>query len=468
MTNQPWTVKAWLGAYSWTVHDNDNGAGTFGPGVPILAGPFTTSRGVPNADLAPLCQPTAETASIQVIAATVTDLDLLQIGDAVTLRYFGATAPGVGDAPIVEFTGRVSTLEAQPHKLGVLFTVGCVDYTADLGEGIVGTAAYPSETIDSRIRRVLIEAGLNSPAGVALYGGTATIPLPSTLAARAASPATPLELMSRLVAQYRMEFTGFPNSVGVAYFYPVTTPPRGLSNYSSGAAVLDNTNGPYNIGTIFRSPPFSAPLRVTLVAGVYKLTGSAANTAVGGVTVAEAARVDMSTRFAQRKGDAINSIKATSDSWGTVGVSWAPPPATVVATVETDLTTVADGSALAIVYLPPLRPTGNILWVCDGMTWEVDAEPGSFRPPDVGRGFLVANMLGKWSPLEREWYTGVCSGWTFTVDDGIPKLDVGVMPWNVDGSKAIQPFKWSDAVAGMTWANMSTRDTYQDYALAGI
>lgn len=466
--SQQWRVLAWAGAYSWDERDD-----AAAPTLPLagsgrLASPMTWAQSDPSADVAPLVQPNPDTATFQVIVASTASIDQLQLGDPVTLRYFASRTPAATDKPLVEFTGRVATLDASPSDLGMLYTIGCADYTVDLGEQQVGFTAYPSETLDNRVRRILGEAGVNVPAGVALYGGTATLPIASTIDPRAIGSTDALELLTHTLAQYRMEFTGFPNSVGIAYLYPVLNPPRGSSMFSSGASVLDTTNGPYQVGTRFRTPPYTAPLRVTLVGATYTLTGSPTTTAPGGVAVVDAGRVDMATSFGQRKGDGVNSVQVTSDSWGRFVVSWSGVAQVVTAAIDTELSTLTDGSSLGVTYFPSVKPSGAALWVADALTWLIDAEPGAWALPPVGRGFMVTRVKGVWSPIEREWYVGLISGWTFKVDGGVPSAQLVTAPWNVDPSKATNPVKWSDLVVAMTWANMSTRDTYTDYGLAGI
>lgn len=459
--SQQWAVKAWAGAYSWTVLDND-------PAGYGLASPLTIANGLPTSDVAPLVQPNSATASFQVIVAQVADLDQLQLGDPVTLRYWPSRTPAAGDRPSIEFAGRVATMEAQPHKLGVLYTIGCVDYIADIAENTVGGSfAWPQENLDDRVRRILSTCGYAVPAGTGLYGGTGSIPIQALIDARPIGKANALELLLHTLAQYRMNFTGFPNSHGIAYVAQQTVPRAGVSNWSSGAAVLDAT-APYIILTTFSSPQFTAPLRVTLVGGVYKLTGSTAQSAAGGVGVVDAGRVSMDTKFAQRKGDATNAIAVTGNAIGTQTAAWSGVAQRVEASVETELSTAADGAALAAEYLPPVKPSQAALWVADTMRWLIDAEPGTWFLPTIGRGFMVVRVNGVWSPLEREWYVGLLSGLKFSVDGGVPVADLDVIPWNVDPAQSLNPVKWSDLPALMTYANMSTRDTFTDYGLAGI
>lgn len=460
--SQPWTVKAWAGPYSWTVHDNDTPAG-YG-----LAAPLTISASYPTGDLAPLVQPDAVTASFRVVVSDLHYFVLAQLGDPVTIRYWPSRTPAAGDAPSAEFAGRIASLDYEPHDLGVVFTVGCVDYTADLGELTVGTVAYPAETLDARCRRILAEAGLNVPAGVLLYGGTSTLPIAANVAARAIGPTSALELLTHTCAEWRMEFTGFPLSVGIAKVDPLTSPPLGASTFASGAAVRDDANGPYRILTTFQSPVYTAPLRVTLTGGLYALVGSPATSAPAGVVVVDAGRVDMSTRFSQRKGDAVNAITVTSDSFTPQTAKWTGPSARVEASVPTELTSAADGALLATAYLVPVSPSKTALWVAEALRWLIDAEPGSWALPFLGRGFMVTRMKGVWSPLEREWYVGLISSVTFQVDQGVPSAALGTSPWNVDPARVLNPVKWSDLPGAMTYANMSTRDTFTDYVLAGI
>lgn len=460
--SQQWCVKAWAGSYSWTVKDDD-------PAGYGLAGPLSVTRSLPETDLAPMVQPNADTASFRVIVATTAALDQLQLGDPVTLRYFPSRVPAGTDKPTVEFMGRVSTLDAEPHDLGMLYTVGCVDYTADLGEGdMVGTYAYPAETLDARVRRILADAGFNVPAGVNLYGGSASLPIVAQVAARPIAATTALELLTHTLAQFRLEFTGFP-AVGVAKLRQVTTPDAGVATYSSGPASRDDTAGPYWVQTVFRSPTYQAPLRVSLVGGVYLLTGSTAQSNPGGVIVVDAGRVTMGTKFQQRKGDAVNAISVQSDSFAPQTAKWAGVAQRIKAAVQTELTSAADGALLATAYLTPVKPTQAALWVADTFTWLLDYEPTStWGLPALGRGFMVVRVKGTWSPLEREWYVGQCSSVTFLLDGGVPSAVLGLSPWFSDPAAAANPVKWSDLAAGMTYANMSTRDTFTDYGLAGV
>lgn len=451
-----WTVKLWLGSYSWTIHDNDTGG--YGP-----ASPLKIAATLPSSDLAPLVNYNAETASFPVIVAQASDLGNLSLGDPVTIRYFAGRTPAAGDAPLVEFAGRVSSLVAKPHKLGVLYEVSCVDYTADLGEPPVGAVAYPAESGDARVKRILTEAGFGVGVGDALYGGPGSVPNNAALAARAIGVTSCLELLTHTMTE-----TYWQIGAGVASAFRVeqnTTPAWRSASFSSGPYVLSPTL-PFRLLPVQRSPGYSAPARVVLTAGVYKITLTTSFPGAAGVFVIDGGRVDRDVTFQQRKGDAASAVAVTSPTLPTFVASY--PGATLWTTVDTELVNANDALNLANLYLPPAPPAAGALWVADTVRWELDAEPGAWVWPFLTRALAVANVQLKWSPVQREWYVGLVSGRTFILEDGAPYAEIDLIPWNVDFATATNPVKWSDLAAGMTYANMSTRDTFTDYGLAGI
>jgi hypothetical protein len=462
---QTWMVKAWAGPYSWTTTD----ASPAGYG---LASPLEIAQNLPASDLAPLVQPDAATATFQVIVATATDLDQLQLGHPVCIRYWPSTAPAAGDLSTVGFAGRVATLEAEPHDLGLLFTVGCVDYTADLGEATVGIADFPSESITVRVQRILTDAGMNVPAGAALFDGGGVFPVGApVLALRPAAPANALELMGHTLAQWDLTYgSTAPNQHGPAILRQVLTPALAAVP-ATGPSLLDTTNGPYQVARALKTPSYTAPLRVTLTAGKYQLVGSTATGAATGVQVIDAGRVEASTRFRQRKGDAVNAVSVNAAAFGARIAFYSIADGVVTrvgASVDTELVDPTQAAGLAATYLPPVLPTQLALWVTDAMTWRLDAEPGAWTLPTLGRGLMVVRVATVWAVMDREWVTGLVAGVTFRLVDGAPQVVLNLIPWNQDPTASVNPVKWSDLVAGQTYTSTFARDTFNDYALAGV
>lgn len=132
------------------------------------------------------------TATFGLVVRRFADVAQLHVGDPVTIMVWADTpgalmpwpAPNDNAArpPLGHFVGKVSDLDAQPHRSGrTLVTVTCTDTLVDLGQYTVGTVAYPQEIFADRLTRMFNEAGVICPSAYMYGWAKATTPNPQTL-----------------------------------------------------------------------------------------------------------------------------------------------------------------------------------------------------------------------------------------------------------------------------------------------
>jgi hypothetical protein len=430
--SQPYAIKVWAGSYSWTVLSTD-------PAGYGLADPLTITESLPDTDLFPMVQPSPATASFRIVVANVASLANLQLGDPVTIRYFKGATPAAGDIPVVDFCGRVAQLNCEPHDLGAVYTVTCVDYLADLAEPQVGAVAWPQETLDARVRRILTEAGVSIPADL-WFTDFDPSPQP-TITARAAGASNAWDLLVHTLDQYRAVFVGFPQSTGRAFIQQTTTPAN--PTWASGASSLDMTLGPFQLNDKVRSPSYQPPLRVVNFFGTHLLTGDNANTDYPSVII-DTSYVEKAVTFTQRKGTGVNAVSVASDSFGVQTATWGLDPK-VWANVDTELLNSADGASLAALYLSPGQPSGKALWVADQFVWRIARDPSTnWLLPILGRLVTLYDIALKWGVGGQQWWSGTCMAWTFQVAGGEAQAAITVAPWNVDPTQALSPLALND------------------------
>lgn len=476
-----YSVHVEVGAYSWDVTGNDidnDVAATYG-----LADPLVIAQRWPDSDLAPNVQPNPMEATLSVIAPDSTTY-AFALGDPVAVEFYsqgGFTGNGQ------TFYGRVATLTSAPHDLGVIYTLGCIDYTVDLQETEpVGRSNYAAETLFARVDRIMDAIRLPHLSPQPPTGSTTT----NLLKLRAASPQSPYDMLYQLLGEWNVNVAAdeFGNAATVGK-HP--TRPILIQNISGRrlAAVPYGLSWDKNGRRIAYAPP----ARLATVAGKLSITVAAANSSPTTLApIIDAGNVEFDTTFTQVKGpasvsrvvvvDGDNTAYGGGDSGTLFGdIDWPnnPPTTRVVANYSApDWPNVPGEAASLQLTLAPDQATGRPdpkpPWSVGDLTWLVWNEPVNWRMPGLGDLLTVARVLASKSPVAREWLAGVVSGWTLTVAKGRPVVTLSLLSASLNVAQrnrdqlgaTLGVASWdSPALSTVTFAGLSTRDTFDDYRL---
>lgn len=441
MPDVAYGIRMTVGPYSWLFGMGDTLA------LPCPVDGLQIIRKVVETDLWPPVEDVAE-CRFQLIAEQATDLADLAVGMPVRVQYDPAYSGGVFSAAET-FDGRIGEVPTDPHDLGVVFTVSCLDYTADLREPDVGTVAYPAETIEQRLQRIAAELGQTLT--VATFAGQPPETSPM-LAARAAAPVKAYDLLNHYLAQWpamyeapvgvfhgpmRMQLVPDTDSTGALEGWRVEPVP--VNPAYDGVLVLEDVGG--------------------LVSAVPNTTGGGAIIGIDG------AAVDFDSSYAVTKRDHITAVSVSGDGTGaalsvTASLGVDPP---VVATLDgVELSSSADYLALAQMYLPADVP--YVRWVADEFLWHLGLENGSLGSLlDLQ---LVGNIDPATNPSGNAWYAGLLASYTLTVADKRPTYLFQLRRPDFSTEDADDILRWnSPALAGVTWADLNPADSWDDYRL---
>lgn len=478
MTSQ-YRVEADIGAYQFSAQDGD----VVGYG---LADPCTITSSLPDSDFAPLVQANPMEASVSVIAPDPFSY-AFRLGDAMRVAIYSNHSGGNNRA----FFGRVASVEAQPHDLGVLYTLTGVDYLADLGEQDIGAAAaYPVESTWARIQRMFLEAGINVPT---IVNGIPASPPP--LVGRSAGAASLAELLESVLATWmppqtvdelgnamtstRCRFEVVPNIVN----------PGGIA----GHGALDLVT-PYKLQPVYRPVGWFPPARLPAGA-IRSLTVSVADSSpTTGGWIIDGGHVDASPMFIQRKGDGISKVGiTTSDGFAVadwdLGLSYysvfgRTQPPVVAAKLESPLggmlqNGVGSGEALAVAkaYLNPTRPEGLNSWVTGELLWRASrTEATGWAMPNLRQLVTIARVdavnSSSHNPTGKAWITGLVKSQRVTVSGGEVTVAMTLLPLQTytDGRVAHMATWAAATLVGLTFSGLNTTvgfmpDSFADFQL---
>jgi len=272
------------------------------------------------------------------------------------------------------------------------------------------------------------------------------------------------------------------------------------------AGQLDPTT-PFTIkwGTPWtRRISYAPPLRLANVAGTWKLTVDAANSSPStGAPIIDAGRVAFSTTYVMDETGGLPQVTTATDSGGNAytwdwraETTWAPgggllvggklfrnspllqvqgfPTTNVVDSVQ-DPSNASGGSTPTLVatYRCPFPPPIKASWNLPSLDWQLWAEPGAWRRPELTELLTVARTATTKVPNGREWVAGLVSSTVLTVAGGRPVLSVTLLPVSYDfeanrlmkGSTLGVLSMDSAILSTTTLAQLSTRDTFTDYQL---
>lgn len=447
MPDVSYSYSVRVGPYTWTGDVGD--PADYGPvdGLQII-------RKLVDTQLWPAMVDTAE-CRFQLIVESTEDVESIELGTTVFVQI---TRP-VGGSVRESFAGRVAELVTTPHDLGMLVTLSCLDYTADLRGVVVGAEPWPQEDVFTRVERVI---ELASP-GVGVV--MAQVP-PGSLVFPTAIP----DVMPRDVdAQDAWELVqGYLDVWPVDYGYPTTS-----TNYLGRARMnvvplVDGTGEltGWQLAPSFEVPNYDGPLRLELVAGKWSAVAVDSGGVIGRVLPAE--DVDVSASYAMTKADTVDRV--TVSGVGALGPyvvsnSLGVNPPTNAEITDAELHSPFVALQVANMYLPGELPVSK--WVADSFLWHMELAPAGFVMPELGALCTVGGIPTEQNPNQREWFTGQLSYLEFTLSNkrptyafqlrrpDFPVPNDGVATWN---SSAI-------VTNPLTWANLNPRDTWDDYRL---
>lgn len=493
-----------------TVYNETIATGNDVPGdvVPAygLADPLTIKQSLPNDPRGIMAHPDPEEATLTLIAPSSTTYADIALGDPVAILVYPAVA-FAGTA--VRFCGRVAGMNSQPHDLGVLITLTCLDYLADLREVPVGqVATWPLESARNRINRITDELGIQHPG----LNFTSAAPTFNQQAARGIGEVDAytaivdtLDSWVQNIAEDETQ-TAIAGTIG-AMEYRVC-----MQQNITGAdeAGLLFTDQPFvlRIQAVSRNSPlatrrvaYAPPARITNLAGVRTVTVAAADSSPStGAPILDGARVALPVVFSQAKGQGnANVVRATTGA-GTQTFDWRtavsraipvfnlpwwyqggypPLPSSggpqVTQDIPSQLDTTDPGGPTQLIdaYRCPFRPDTRTNWAVGTMSWQAWKEPSNWRRPELTELLTVSNAQVGHLPTNRGWVVGLVAATTLIIAQGRVTFDIDLLPFSYDyelnrqikGSSLGTISYDSAIIAGVTFAQLSTRDSFNDYMI---
>lgn len=476
-------------AYAFALGQVDDVPGNVAPAYG-LADPLAITQALTAGERLPISHPLPEELTFHLIAPDAATYAGVSIGDPVVAAVY--TGNGFTGSNVV-FYGRIASLAADPHDLGVIYTVTCLDYLADLAAYTVGAVAYPAEAAKLRMDRMVAEAGL--PKFGATAGALTFVHTGPMLVAR---PVGTTDLLSALLEVldswiiYGFRDENWTNyaSVGVSTGHRAYIRP----NIGAGNQLDPATPFLYGYGAPFptRRVRYAPPARITNVSGTYEVTVAVADSSPStGAPIIDGGSVAMSSTFSQDKSRGMANRIVATDSGGNPFVfdwrSLATPGSLALSQFTVPIVdfpaqlqqvdSIVDPSVgadqVALTYVTPFRPDVRASYTPSSMEYQAWKDVGTWRRPQLSELLTITRAATAHNPTNREWLSGIVTGTTLTVQKGRVTIDVETMP-NVEDfnqqavlqGASLGVVQWnSPAIAVPTFAQLSTRDTYADYMI---
>lgn len=474
--------------YHETITQGDDTPGNVTPTYG-LADPLTITQALDSNELGVSAHPLPDEATITLIAATGSTYARLALGDPVAaLVYPAASFSGTP----ASFYGRVSTLTAEPHPLGVIYTLGCLGYLADLAELTVAQTGMPRQTVKNRVVRVFSDAGVAVDLG-ALVSDTGSPYFIDALT-------SPTDALSALLPA----LDWFPPGTGTRDELGASTAGVGGAwdlqrRYRAVPVITGSQLDPVTPFIFAVGVPhskrirYSPPARVTNIAGVRTITVDPANSSPStGAPILDGRRVRFAPAYTQTKGGGVANVTQWNSSDNLVFVfDWRTAPGRVAEPswlfpVQID----TGGPAVLQILKPPMDQTGRpydhitlyrvpfrpdmrAAWSVGTLSWQAWSEPSPWRRPELTELLTVANVQASHLPTNREWVAGLVAKTVLTVAKGRPTIDIDLVPNTYDhelqrlvqgATNGVASFN-ATALSGVTFNQLSTRDTFDDYRL---
>lgn len=462
MTTGNYRVTVSLGSgaevHAWDITDQEPAA--YGP-----TDGLSMTRSVPLEQPWPW-QPDPATATFGLIVADPADVPGLTLGAPVSIALY---MPRDAATPAERFDGRVSDLSFAPHKLGARYQVTCTDYLAELAEVFIGEGNRPAESAFTRFEawKPPYSFGVTAwfdppgpPPGSYLieHDGWEDYPLGFDPVVDPLLPARSGERVSMLAALTDLLNAGPVDQVPIPARWVLAPMLSG-----TGVAAPRTLDAWYNHKVYRQVSAANVPGSFGLTApGLYGVVVAApASTSSQAI---DAGEVDFEASWNLRK-DAAPSRVEIGGGWGATpamaGISQTPP---VTWRLDTDITDLASGQALADLYAP--GPAGSVGWVMDAFTWRL-AEAPIQALPALGGLVVLTSIPDGWSPDGRPWYAGLVGSITVAVNARIPTAVVSLMSpsGRVDSAGSLTWNELGASHPAVTWNQLNPTDSWDDYTL---
>lgn len=497
VTDPYYRVEVDAGSHSWVSVKGD--AAGYG-----LADPLRVAWSLPASNPLFHAQPDPMNAAFSVVVAAAVDVADLGRGAEVLIKVYG-WPPGTDNPhaeaddldpvdypPIVIFRGRVADVSGAPHKLGMVYTYSCVDYTVDLAEETIGAIAWPEEDNSVRLGRMFDEAGVLRPADIGVPGVYFWDAF--NVITRAASPADARTLIWQLVDQV----TDGPDGAFGRYQYMATS-------YAAGylAGDVPDPLEPYAVPAIWArlytgdgvgAAPFDRPLleapRLPAVLAITtpgKYGVDIVEHADRRAAIIDADHVDFNAAWSQSKRTDPDKITITGQfldpltglTSGAITVQ-NPDSIPIGATLPCDIKAASAARAFAQANLVS---SDSDQWVANTFTWYADQDPWPMIADGLwfiegmhviaSRSPVVINGIDPdKNPTGLDWYAGRLRSAVFTLargrysvtfqllrqllrpqvfDASLPGEGVGTLAWDDLDAAPFTAVKWTQLDAAYSW-----------------
>lgn len=487
--------------YHETVATGDDIRGNVTPAYG-LADPLMIQQSIPDSDKGILAHPDPDECTITLIAANGSTYGKLAEGDPVAVLLYPAAS--FAGTPVT-FYGRIAAggLSSQPHPLGVMYSLHCVDYTVDLASVMVGTSNWPRQQLNPRITRIFNDANL----GFTIMSSSTSFFdefTPARTGDKGVDALTALLATLDALVQNSVHDENGTDISGVPGSWRTQMRPRVVPVITNSQ--IDPTT-PYSIvieGAVSKRYRYVPPHRLTNNAGIRRVTAAAANSSPStGAPILDGARVEFAPSFSsQRGGNGYGNVVVIVDSTGGSSASsrfeydwravigravplqpsgswWLAQPVPykiggpqVISEIDLIYDTFAHLEVAAEVYRVPYRPSVAGAWTVGTLSYQAWAEPTQWRRPGLTELLTVANVKAGTLPTDREWVTGLVKSTTVTVEKGRPVIDIVLGPNTYDrdlqrilqGSSNGVVSADSPILSTVTGTQLYPRDTFEDYA----
>lgn len=154
-------VHLTVGPYSWDIERGD--PADYGPVDGLKIGwslpdnaAWPTQPDIPWARFGVIVEDAADFAGVDIGAEVAIGVYAHPASDPLPSGYQDGSGTGKW-VPVALFGGRVVELEAEPHGLGLVYRLSCLDYLVDLADNQIsdsGATGWPGESIENRLTRI--------------------------------------------------------------------------------------------------------------------------------------------------------------------------------------------------------------------------------------------------------------------------------------------------------------------------
>jgi hypothetical protein len=442
----------------------------------------------------PLSHPEPDEATVTLIALNATIYAKLSLGDPIAVKVYPQAA--FAGTPVT-FYGRVATLSCQPHQLGLLYTLGCVDYTVDLAALPVGLSTWPAQTSQDRVARIMSDAGI----GYALDASMIAWADPFHPARSAGQTDALSALITTLDSWPNQGFRDEANAAISGALWTMQQRPRVVQKIT--ADLLDTTTpfliaGPAHASGQTKRVRYAPPARLVGVNPAVTVTATDSSPSTG-APIVDGARVEFAPTYTQQKGgDGVGNvvvattptgrfvfdwrtvigrdILATFNNWWSQGVN--PSPISlggpqVLQALDFDLDASTRFADMVYNWRVPFRPDVATAWTVGTIEWQAWKEPTAWRRPNLTELFTVSNVKAGVLPTGKRWITGLVASTTLSISKGRPVIAIQLIPntYDHDLQRALQGsslgvVSMDSPIIGTKLLNqLIAGDTFADYAI---